>query len=449
MSSTKNTGLSRYWQAIGPGIVFAATSIGVSHVVQATRAGAEFGYWLVALVLFAHAVKLPFFQIGARYAAITGESLLDAYQRIGDWAYNTFMLLTISTMFIVQAAVTIVAAGVLANIVDIGWGVFEWAAVVLAVVMVLLYSGGYRLLDRSLKFMMVVFAITCLVTLVAALGNELGKAFGENALSASSVTPSVNVDLFSAGSIAFMVALIGWMPTTIEVSVWYSFWVVERNATRKDDPENPQSLSEKSRVSVFDFNIGYLFCLVFAMVFLVLGASLIFGTGRSLSGSAIGFTAQLIQIFVSTLGDWSKPVVSVLIFIAMFSTCIAVADGFSHVASRGVQRVLASNKDKKETTKSEDLHQHHKWYRFWVLMMAIGGWLVIYLFAGQLKSLVDFATTISFVFAPFFAYLNIKAMHLPNVPKALALSNRFVLFSQICFVNLLLFSLFYIFWRFM
>ena len=32
------------WQSIGPGIIWAAAAIGVSHLVQSTRAGADFGF---------------------------------------------------------------------------------------------------------------------------------------------------------------------------------------------------------------------------------------------------------------------------------------------------------------------------------------------------------------------------------------------------------------------
>lgn len=34
--------LSRLFSILGPGIIWAATSIGVSHIVQSTRAGADF-----------------------------------------------------------------------------------------------------------------------------------------------------------------------------------------------------------------------------------------------------------------------------------------------------------------------------------------------------------------------------------------------------------------------
>ena len=64
-------------RALGPGILFAGACIGVSHLVQSTRAGAGYGFellWAVALVLI---FKYPFFQYAHRYTAVTGESLLE------------------------------------------------------------------------------------------------------------------------------------------------------------------------------------------------------------------------------------------------------------------------------------------------------------------------------------------------------------------------------------
>ena len=36
--------------ALGPGILYAAAAIGVSHVVQSTRAGAIYGLAMIALI---------------------------------------------------------------------------------------------------------------------------------------------------------------------------------------------------------------------------------------------------------------------------------------------------------------------------------------------------------------------------------------------------------------
>ena len=107
-------------RALGPGLLWAGAAIGVSHLVQSTRAGAIYGFSLVGIVLIANILKYPFFEYGPRYAAATGKSLLDGYRKLGNWAMVIFLLLTFGTMFTIQAAVTIVTSGLAAHL----FGVF-------------------------------------------------------------------------------------------------------------------------------------------------------------------------------------------------------------------------------------------------------------------------------------------------------------------------------------
>ena len=68
--------VERWLKTLGPGILFASTCIGVSHLVQSTRAGALAGFGLVWAVAAANAAKYPFFEFGSRYASATGTSLI-------------------------------------------------------------------------------------------------------------------------------------------------------------------------------------------------------------------------------------------------------------------------------------------------------------------------------------------------------------------------------------
>jgi len=47
---------------LGPGLLFAGAAIGVSHIFQSTRAGAEFGFSLIAFVILSNLLKYPFFE---------------------------------------------------------------------------------------------------------------------------------------------------------------------------------------------------------------------------------------------------------------------------------------------------------------------------------------------------------------------------------------------------
>ena len=64
-----------FLKKIGPGLLFAGSAIGVSHLVQSTKAGANFGFGLLWVLFFINLIKYPFFQFGPRYAAATGQNL--------------------------------------------------------------------------------------------------------------------------------------------------------------------------------------------------------------------------------------------------------------------------------------------------------------------------------------------------------------------------------------
>ena len=48
-----------FLKTLGPGILFASTAIGVSHLVQSTRAGADYGFALVIFVILANKIPGP------------------------------------------------------------------------------------------------------------------------------------------------------------------------------------------------------------------------------------------------------------------------------------------------------------------------------------------------------------------------------------------------------
>ena len=51
------------FKSLGPGLLFAGAAVGVSHLVQSTRAGADFGFGLLWVLLLATVFKYPFFPV--------------------------------------------------------------------------------------------------------------------------------------------------------------------------------------------------------------------------------------------------------------------------------------------------------------------------------------------------------------------------------------------------
>ena len=60
-------------KALGPGILFASTAIGVSHLVQSTQAGEKFGLGLLWAIIIANFLKYPFFEHGSYYLLFAEE----------------------------------------------------------------------------------------------------------------------------------------------------------------------------------------------------------------------------------------------------------------------------------------------------------------------------------------------------------------------------------------
>ena len=55
-NSTQKGNWSQFIKMLGPGLLFAGSAVGVSHLVQATKAGASYGFGLLWLVILIHLV---------------------------------------------------------------------------------------------------------------------------------------------------------------------------------------------------------------------------------------------------------------------------------------------------------------------------------------------------------------------------------------------------------
>ena len=153
---------------LGPGLLFAGAAIGVSHLVQSTRAGADFGWGLIWVLLLVNLFKYPFFQFGPRYALATGESLLDGYYKLGKIYLWIYFFLNMATMFTIQTAVTIVTAGLASNLFDVDTEIIYWSIGVTAVCYSILLIGRYQLLDKVIKAIVLVLTISSILALMIA-----------------------------------------------------------------------------------------------------------------------------------------------------------------------------------------------------------------------------------------------------------------------------------------
>ena len=112
-------------KTLGPGILFASTAIGVSHLVQSTRAGASYGFGLLFFIIIANLFKYPFFEFASRYANYTETSIIDGYKKLGSWVLWSYLIITLISMFFITSAVGAVTSGFLQNLFQTtGYGIW-------------------------------------------------------------------------------------------------------------------------------------------------------------------------------------------------------------------------------------------------------------------------------------------------------------------------------------
>ena len=359
-------------------MLFAGAAIGVSHLVQSTRAGADFGYGLIWALLLVNVVKYPFFQFGPRYAMATGESLLEGYKRLGKGVLLAYYVLNLGTMFTIQAAVTAVTAGIAARLIGIDSN--TWISVAVAIFcFALLWRGSYSWLDKSMKIIVLILSISTLVAVIF--------AFIQN--TDIPITQSLPKNTLEW---TFLIAFMGWMPGPMDISVWHSVWVIEKKKL------NP-STSLKS--SLFDFNTGYLVTFVLGLCFIILGATVMYGTGVSFSSSGALFAGQLIGLYTSLMGSGWFVIIAIAALSVMVSTTLTTLDASPRVMAH-TSKLLKLPILKKQQS--------------WILILTLGTCLIFVFLASEMGLLVKIATILSFITAPFYAALSLKLVTSKHIP---------------------------------
>lgn len=378
-----------FLKALGPGLLWAGAAVGVSHLVQSTRAGASFGLGLLGLVIIANIFKYPAFSFGPRYAAATGTSLLEGYRRQGKWALALYAILTAGTMFTIQAVVMVVTAALFVALLG---ATDPIAVVILAAVLnvscaVLLFIGHYKWLEKIVKVVVVILTLSTFAATALVLPQVNW--------STARLIPSPELFL-DPMTVMFMVALVGWMPSAFDISIWHSLWTL----ARRRETQYASTVHE----ALLDFNIGYFATMILALCFVTLGAGVMFNSGEEFPASAGGFANQVIALYTQNLGSWSKPLIALSASTVMFSTTLAVIDGFPRAISTLVSRFRESEVPNQPAT------INRKVYWLSVVVLAVGATGIIGFLLRSLTSLVDLATILSFLTAPALAWLNHRAI---------------------------------------
>lgn len=372
------------YKKLGPGVLLAGAAIGGSHLVASTQAGATYGWSLLGILLLVNLFKYPFFLFSQRYTAATGETILDGYNRLGRGYLVLFFILNILTGIINIAGVSMITGSLALNLGFRNVSVPMLSGIIMLMCLMIIVLGGYRLLRDFGKIVVLVLGFSTLIAMIISIVNGPVAEPGY-----------VGESPWTMASFGFVIVFMGWMPAPIDVSVWPSLWM-----------KSQEGVSHKvapMKEVMFDFHTGYIATVFFAIVFLVLGRMVMYGSGTELSAQGSVFSRQLIDLYSVTIGVWSRPLIIAAALSAMLSTSITTIDGYPRSLTRSTQLLFPK------------LNKYKGLFPLWIIVTVVFGYLIISLFADGLGNMLSLAMIISFLTAPVFAWLNYRIMMAPHV----------------------------------
>lgn len=360
----------------GPGLIMASSAIGGSHIIASTQAGAQFGLQLGGFIVAVNLLKYPFYRFAYRYALQHGQSVLQGYAGLGKVYLWLFLLFNVIATVVNIAGGALLSAALLAPLLPFD-GSLTWLSIaVLVSFLLILAKKQYPVLDMLSKHLMLILTVITVIALLMALWRV--------GVSGSRVAPDfVDPSPWTFAAIPFLIALMGWMPAPMELSVATSMWVVEKQHIQRTS----------LRDGMLDFNVGYGVTIVLALVFMTLGALMQYG--QPVPSAAGGrYVAQFTNMYAQAIGEWTRWFIGLLAFVCIYGTTLTAVDGYSRTNMTAVHLLLK----RPQTVRNEVF--------YWMLAAALVSFVIIVFLQSSVGKMIPFAMTMSFVSAPMFAWLN-------------------------------------------
>lgn len=388
------TTLKDTWKNAGPGIAAAMTGIGASHIMHGPTAGAQYGYALLWIIPAAYILKYCCFEFAHRYTMVKGESIMNAYARVGQWPFWYLGFQSLANTFGIAGRA--LGCGALL------WAAFPfmslemWSMSVLLISVAILWLGKYEVFEGVVKLAIIVFALSSFI------------AFALQAPPPGEYLSRLMPSLPPAGAMILFGAMFGYFPTTTEVSAMQSNWAVDKKSGMvyvKEMREkghtvevHPDYMKNSMILYRRDMNVSYIIAALTGMVFLIVGAVVLNPIGLVPAGREMGVT--IARIYTDTFGAWVFPVIIAGGIAALFSTVFTYFDGQARVFEECCVR-LKTSWDTPGTRKLIN--------RGFQVLWVIGGAAVMF---GLPKPIlvVQLASILALVFSPVIYWLTIKAI---------------------------------------
>ena len=162
-----------------------------------------------------------------------------------------------------------------------------------------------------------------------------------------------------------------------------------------------------------------------------LGAYIMYDSGTRFSETGSVFAQQLIELYTASLGDAVYGIIAIAAFTTMFSTTLTTLDASPRAMEKTSELLF------NRTTQYN--------YKFWIITLALGTAAIFLFLLNEMGILVQIATILSFVTAPFYAFLNYRLVNSSQMPKENQPTKALNRLSQLGLFFLIVFALGFVF----
>jgi Mn2+/Fe2+ NRAMP family transporter len=297
-------GVGERLRIIGPGLVLAATTVGIGDFISNAVAGERYGMTFAWAIILAVVLKYFLTEGLGRWHLASGQTIIHGWNSLGrGMTAFVAVYLVIWAFFFGAAGPSIV--GLASNAMFPILSVPAWAVIHSLLAFLFVWVGRYQLFENVME-VLIVCKVVVVVVIAALLRPDLGEI-------ASGLVPTV-----PTGSLLYVVSIVGGLGGTLALAS-YGYWV-------RDKGWRSTSWVPTMRL---DAGLGYVVTAIFGVAVMVIGAELLFGTGRSIGDE---------EGFVNLAGPLGERFGSVLrwVFLAglwaiSFASVIGVWNGMSYL----------------------------------------------------------------------------------------------------------------------
>lgn len=304
---------------LGPGFILSASIVGSGELIATTVLGAKAGFiafWVIIVsCLIKVAIQLEF----GRTAITSGATPMQSFATLpgkGKWAVWMVFLLTL--LKVIQVGGMLGGSALVLFQLFPNVPVFVWVVVLGVTVAILIFRNYYKLIERSSIFMVALFTIFTLVSLVAV-------AYTPYSITAGDILSGLQFKL-PPEYIMYAIGAFGITGVASDEIIAYNYWCIEKGYAAYTGPyENTDEWRQRASgwigVMRLDAIVAMIIYTLVTAAFYILGAAILSSNKDIPDGNEL--VRFLANIYTETLGDGVRTIYLVGAFFVLFSSVFA------------------------------------------------------------------------------------------------------------------------------